>query len=386
LGVLVRLLSLGLFLLINFYTKGGFSNPICSQPIAVNKKFQNLLNARDTELGKFSNKKEIAAKADHTLSTLIAAKSKIIGNWMNKRVLGNATEADIVKQWRVYYAQNFVLGKYPNKDQKVNQLIKEFIENFYSQFLPKKEKGRIQAVFHKAKSLAIHKIKSFKIKADQKSQILSRVSAIKLYWMKKFESSKFKKQPLEVFSWGVAYDPAPNEINIGLEVLQYSSDETLFAVFAHEIGHSFDPCRWGAFFKGSFAFEKVITCLRGKNSVQAKKRDDSKMKKMVQAGKLSKELAMALKLNPTCNKIQYPPIGVQSDQAPESFADWFSAEVTSEYKYLSGNTRTDLCASKKLRVGSSYPTNNFRLERIFLSHPKIRKTLKFKGEGQYCSL
>ena len=144
----------------------------------------------------------------------------------------------LLGQWRKYYAQNFILRRYPSKNQKVNQLIENLVEGLYNKFLPKNEKEKIQKIFEEAKLLSIQKIKSFPGDKKQTSQILDKVSKIKLYWMKNFKTSKFSKQPLEAFSWGVAYDPKTNEINMGLEVLRYSNKETLFAAFAHEIGHS----------------------------------------------------------------------------------------------------------------------------------------------------
>lgn len=362
-----------------------YANPICSNPFSENKQFHQFLEFKETELKKFSNRKEVASKADETLSKLIAAKSKLIGSWLNKRNLNSASEVEIVKNWRRYYAENFILGSYPNSDQKVNQLTQELIEKLYRKFLPKDKQKSIQNIYSSVKELAIKKVKSYPINAEQKEKVISRLSSINLYWMSNFKSSKFTKQPLEVFSWGVAYDPVDNEINMGLNVLQYANDETLFAVFAHELGHSFDPCRWGAFFKNKNPFQKIVSCLRNPQSVGAKKRDDSKMEALVNSGKLSKELSLALKLNPTCNKIQYPPIGVQADQIAESFADWFSAEVTSDSDFLNNKTRSDLCSSKSLNSGSSYPTNQMRLERIYLAHPKIKKKLKFNGAATYCS-
>ena len=364
-----------------------FANPICNKPLVKNQTFQNLIKHKESELEKFSNRKETASKADETLSALIKANSKMIRNWINQRNLDPATQDElIVRRWRKYYAQNFILRKYPNEDQKVNQLIENLIEGLYNRFLPKNEKEKIQKIFEEAKLLSIQKIRSFPGDKKQTSQILEKVSKIKLYWMKDFKTSKFSKQPLEAFSWGVAYDPKTNEINMGLEALRYSNKETLFAAFVHEIGHSFDPCRWGVFFQGGYPFKKIVDCLRSDESVKAKKRDDSKMDEMVKNGKLAKDFAKVLKLNPTCNNSQYPPVGIQADQILESFADWFSAEVVSESKYITPNMRNDLCEVKGLNPGSSYPTNRIRLERIYLKHPKIEKKFNFKGKGKYCSL
>ena len=109
------------------------------------------------------------------------------------------------------------------------------------------------------------------------------------------------------------------------------------------------------------------------------------MDETIKSGKLAKDFAKVLKLNPTCNNSQYPPIGVQADQILESFADWFSAEVVSESKYITPNMRNDLCEVQGLNSGSSYPTNQTRLERIYLKHPKIAKKFNFKGKGKYCA-
>ncbi len=208
--------------------------------------------------------------------------------------------------------------------------------------------------------------------------------------MEDFATSQFKDKPLELLSWGIAYNPVPNQINMGLEGVNYPNDDTIYAVFAHEIGHSFDPCRFEAFLSksGNNPFEKVISCLRSKKSVAAKKRDDSKMDKLVKSGKLSRQLQQALLSNPTCNKLQYPPIGIQSDQIGESFADWFSAEIIHMRDSVKKGLRADLCNVKILNQGSSYPNNLDRLQKIYLAHPSIRKGLELKTASQFihCSL
>jgi len=160
------------------------------------------------------------------------------------------------------------------------------------------------------------------------------------------------------------------------------------AVFAHEVGHSFDPCRWSAFYEGVWPFEKVGQCLRSDKSVGAKARDDSKLEAFQKAGRISSELGAALKANPTCNKLVYPPAGIQADQLPETFADWFSAEVISRYKNLDvSKLRLDLCEGKNLVEGSSYPANGLRQGKIYYAHPVIRKLLKSNEENDhYCSM
>ena len=69
-----------------------FANPICNKPLVKNQKFQNLIEHKESELEKFSNRKETASKADETLSALIKANSKMIRNWINQRNLDPATQ------------------------------------------------------------------------------------------------------------------------------------------------------------------------------------------------------------------------------------------------------------------------------------------------------
>jgi len=245
----------------------------------------------------------------------------------------------------------------------------------------------MQSIFDQSQAASINAVKNFPIKADSKSKIISRIESIKIYWMKDFKTSKFKQLPLDFLDWGIAYDPASNEINMGINALAYSNEETYLAVFSHEIGHSFDSCRWGAFFEGEWPFQKIGDCLRSTSSVDAKKRDDSKLQDLVKQGHMAADLATALKINSTCNKMVYPPMGTQADQLPESFADWFSAEVMSIIPNIKPqNIRADLCVKKELIEGSSYPTNELRLNNIYFAQPKLkslRAELKTKSV-KYC--
>lgn len=335
----------------------------------------------DEKIKEFSNKKIIAQRADEMLSKLITAKSPVISSWMNKRNLNSKSEDEIVLEWRSYFARNFILTKYPHGDSSVDKAIESLVEEINKFFSNKDFKNKLESFFEKAKKQSLITIKSFPIGEEQKKKISQRVDAIRLYWMQDFKSSKFSNLPMDYIDWGIAYDPVANEINIGINSLAYPNDETYLAVFSHEIGHSFDSCRWGAYFEGNWPFETIGECLRGTESVGAKRRDDSKMDLLVKA---NKELALSLKTNLTCNKLGYPPSGLQADQLPESFADWFSAETMSTIDGLkSSQLRTDLCDSKELSQGSSYPSNHLRLNAIYFAHPKLKNTSK-KSAYLYC--
>lgn len=99
-------------------------------------------------------------------------------------------------------------------------------------------------------------------------------------------------------------------------------------------------------------------------------------------------MALALKLNPTCNKLAYPPSGTQADQLSESFADWFSAEVMACTKETDlAQMRANLCEKKELSEESSYPSNKARLEKIYFLQPQLKAKLKVSDSisGKYCA-
>lgn len=342
----------------------------------------------DQKIETFAGKKAIAEKADALLSKLISAKSPVLTSWMNKRGLADKSEEEIVKAWRRYFAENFVLSKYPGDDKALDFEVEKLVDDILSESLTPEFVSRVEKLFEKAKTNALAALQLLPI--EGREIIMTRVRGMKLYWPKTLKTARNNSVPLELIDWGIAYDPVPNEINIGVNALSYPNDETYVAVFAHEIGHSFDSCRWGAFFSGAWPFARVGECLRSEKSVRAKKRDDSRLESLVSAGRVPKEMAMALKANLTCNKLVYPPPGIQADQLPEAFADWFSAEVMARAQDINiEHMREDLCEDRQLVEGSSYPSNSDRLELIYLAHPQIQaKTKKTtpRAQATYCRL
>lgn len=350
-----------------------------------NKAYAAMVAGRKKALEIFSSRPAIAKQADQTLSKLIAAKSPIIGQWMNKRNLADKSETEIALAWRVYFAENFALRKYPSPLPGADKHIEKLIDGLAAKHLNKKVMRRFEKLFQAAKEASLKKIKSYPLSKEDRDKIIKRVSKIQLFWVENLKESGFSEPPLELFSWGVAYNPGRNRIQMGFESLRYNSDSTIFTVFAHEIGHSFDSCRWFPFLKGENPFKDVITCLRSTESVGAKPRDDSAMAAQVKKKRMSSAMAEAMKITKTCNNSIYPPIGVQADQMPESFVDWFATEVVADSKYLNRNFRQDLCRNKKLLPGSSYPSHRDRLSKIYLAHPTVKKKLSIENKTRYCT-
>ena len=358
------------------------AEPVCVESYRPPKLYLKVKEEVDKSIDSFANNPIVAKQADNLLSKLLKVKSPILTSWVKKRNLSYKDEVKIVREWRKYFAIHFILSKYPHGISEVDRLVEGLAENAKRISSSQRFVKRMERLFLKAQKASIARVKKWNLKEKNKKDIAKRISEVKLYWMDSFKNSKFKNSPLDYIQWGIAYDPVPNEVNMGVEALAYPNDETYLAVFVHEMGHSFDACRWGAFFEGKWPFSKVEKCLRSSRSVGAKKRDDSKLLLMRKKGKISAALVQALRMNPTCNKRIYPPIGVQADQLSESFADWFSAEVLAELKIKNKlKIRMDLCRKKSLVRGSSYVKNEDRLKKIYFSHPR----LSAKPSHHYCA-
>lgn len=370
--------------LIGFYLTTASGNSICTNYELPNDYFK-MKSDVEKNIDNFADNKAIAHQADEVLSKLIKTKGQFITNWYANGKFKGKSEEEVIKVWRRYFARTFLLMKYPQGDVKVDYEIEKLVDHLLEKNFNKDFKKTLEKNFAVSKSLAIETVTSMNL--PQNKVIIEKIKSINLYWPNQLKTARNNSIPLDLIDWGIAYDPLSNEINIGLNSLSYSNDETLIAVFAHEIGHSFDSCRWGAFYEGEWPFQKVGQCLRSGKSANAKKRDDSKLESFQKKGKVSLELVEALKANPTCNKLAYPSQGVQADQLPETFADWFSAEVVSRLKDLDvRKLRLDLCEDQALVNGSSYPANHVRQENIYYSHPEIKKLLADKSlsKGVYC--
>ncbi len=374
---------ISLLLLCSFFQLS--ANDICQDHVYPDH-YLKMKSDIDKKLENFSNSRVIAKHADRMILKLIESKSPFIDSWYKKRNFKGKNEEQVTKSWRQYYTRSFILMKYPQGDKELDSAVEKLVDNMLKNNFNEIFKRKLQKDFIRTQSLAIETIK--KMNLPQSKAILEKIKLIKLYWPSQLKSARNNSIPLDLIDWGIAYDPISNQINIGLNSFSYGNDETLIAVFAHEIGHSFDSCRWKAFFEGPWPFEKVGQCLRSEKSVGAKLRDDGQLEAFKNSKKITAELMLGLKENPTCNKLAYPTDGIQADQLSETFADWFSAEVISSFKNLDvKKLRLDLCEDQSLVEGSSYPANQLRLSKIYYAHPVINKLLNIiEDNTSYCSM
>lgn len=334
------------------------------------------------EIAKFkadmANSKEVAAVADEALSKLIAKKSPVVTSWIKRRKLDVKDPVNVARQWRLYYVENIVLstGSFNERPKVIQKLVDQEMSEVFSNLYTKEKKALLIKSFKIAKRDSLKVLELLISKDESFKEIKKKIAKIKIYLPQKVIGTKVAKAPRDYLEWGFAYDPTTNEINIGLEGLNFAYPQyqaTLVSLMAHEIAHSFDSCRFSGFYKNANPFVEIQKCLRNSSSVGAKKRDDSHMAFLVQNKVLKKEVAKNLLDNPTCNRSLYPLPGKQRDQLDEVFADWFSAEVVA----LSGidikNLRSELCQEKELSKGSSYIANEIRLGGIFLTQPTIAK-------------
>lgn len=350
-----------------------FDKKIEKERIIINKKNEALIN-------EFSKLQNVSAISFRTLSDLIKIKSPMIINWYKNRGIDPEKEPEkLALEWTKYFSKNFIIAVYPHNEGSINLEIEKLFQKLLDYNFPKKRQLQINEIFNAQKNNAIQFISGLNINESEKIKIIEKVNAIKLYWPNGLADSKFKTTPLEFIDWSLAYDPKTNEINIGINSPYYDT-VNLKSALLHEIAHSFDSCRWSQSEKSNWPFENVGTCLRN----YAQKRDDSQLDLLLKASRITNDEYNFFKNNPTCNNTKYPPFGVQADQLPEAFADWFSSEAMKESDVKS-NLRSELCKDNNLNPGSSYLKNTDRVFKIYYANKNISKVLKHSSNYPACS-
>ncbi len=81
--------------------------------LAQSKSYVKLQNELSAKKSLFVKNKVVVAAADETLEKLLKAKSPAVLSWMQRRHLLNKSEDEIVKQWRIYYVDEFFYSSVP---------------------------------------------------------------------------------------------------------------------------------------------------------------------------------------------------------------------------------------------------------------------------------
>jgi hypothetical protein len=190
-------------------------------------------------------------------------------------------------------------------------------------------------------------------------------------------------------------------------LLRSQSEFQIVALMAHELDHSLDPCNIAKGpsefqFKYSspqnvtksqeeFPFKNIISCLRSEKSVAAIGHT---------AGTTTSE--QIREINASLPKME--SVYCDKDQIGESFADWLSAEVLSEYMAKQHpdfsrnqmrigytNVWRSFCnLEKHTNVYDAHPSDDKRANKLMLVNPKIRQQMgcpaKLEPNSTYCSV
>lgn len=353
---------------------------ICDVDKKIEKEKLIINKTNESLITEFSKIPSVSAISFRTLSDLIKIKSPMVINWYKNRGIDPEKEPEkLALEWTKYFSKNFIIAVYPNNEASINSEIEKLFQKLLDKNFPIKKQQMINEVFEVQKTNALQFLSNLKMEDNDKNKIIEKVKAIKIYWPTNLKDSKFKNTPLEFMDWSLAYDPKNNEINIGINSPYYDLVNLKSAIL-HEIAHSFDSCRWGQTEKTNWPFEKVGSCLR----TYAKTRDDSQLELLLKASRITNDEFTFFKNNPTCNNTKYPPYGIQADQLPETFADWFSSETMKETDVKS-NLRSDLCKDVALNPGSSYLKNSDRAFKIYFANKRISSVLKHSSNYPACS-
>lgn len=353
---------------------------VCDQNKKIDAEKELINKKNEALITGFSKIPKVSAISLRTLSDLNKIKSPMIINWYQNRSLDPAKEPEkLALEWTKYFSKNFIIAVYPNNEASINAEIENLFQKLLENNFPLKKQKIINTIFEEQRTNALNFINSLKMNDNEKNILIEKIKNIKIYWPTNLKDSKYKNTPLEFMDWSLAYDPKNNEINIGINS-PYTDTVNLKSAFLHEIAHSFDSCRWGQSEKINWPFEKVGECLR----TYALKRDDSQLDSLLKASRITNVEYDFFKNNPTCNNTKYPPFGVQADQLPETFADWFSSETMKESDVKS-NLRSDLCKDVSLNPGSSYLKNTDRAFKIYFANKRISNALKHNSNYPACS-
>ena len=321
-----------------FFVQTLWAHSFFCQKNLVNRDFSKIQSNIETKISQAANLVTIAKEADKALAQLLKTKNAILITWLKERKLMEAQEKAIASQWRRYYLEKFILGQFPTPKPKVNRSV----ENLFSQinrtaFTPS-IKEKISNLFKKAMADSIKQVNSWTIDEKTKKEIISRLEKVKFYWFEKLRRTVFQNKPLEFLNKSLSYDSKLNQISVGVPVLRYPNDQSLFLTFLQTIARTFTPHEWSTFFKNPNPFISLQKCLKRNTNSNDK------------------------------------------DAVQKAFTYWFSSEILAKSTHLNVKLQVNICNN------FSENQNQNLLEKIYGVQPKIKKELDLKTPGEYCSL
>jgi hypothetical protein len=258
-----------------------------------------------------------------------------------------------------------------------------------------------QNVYPKVLALLKARIRSLPIAHKQKNSILNKIGSVKFAGADCTAVGAANSQLAQAFLPNAFYNPENNTFAFCLGYLRISTSEfNIVHTIAHELSHSIDPCSISSKtsvvpvskkfsntkIDDSYLRKNFISCLRSSRSAGAKHfQDDAPLATNPAEGSAYNDTARL------CGK----------DQINETVADWFAAEIVSEY---SENHLTNLSVAQKqagfanimrptclevLETEDRHPSAVDRINGILLTQPKLRAQMGCDGDvpnKNYCSL
>lgn len=276
----------------------------------------------------------------------------------------------------------------------------------------KNEKYVRETAFPQIKKLLINKVSSLPIDEKQKSILTKKIQGI--YFKGTDCSDNLYSSALdEVFVANGFYQPTENSFTVCKGYLGESfSDFSLAGLIAHELAHSIDPCQLQYAPEGfrvnysnalnastvarEYPVKGLIACLRSEKSVHARY--------YIPENKESARPSLASSKQASANASSGPQEEehdvCHNDHITESIADWFAAEVATDYiqsnhpqltknQWINGfaNYGRDLCGtdidaeaalSEDQTRLPEHPTGAARVNKILLMQPQVRKKMGCK--------
>jgi len=358
-----------------------------------NTEFSKLQTLKDNKMKELANLRTFTKISDEVFNKMHNDKNKKpIDTWANSLSVDLTDKKKVISTWREHFFTTILIPSFKKLKKFEQKVINHAFQKINEQAFPYKKKEFLTVRFILAKRLAAQSINKMNIRKDIKNYLINRISDIKMEWFHQISNSRYENDPNKYFSNIIGYDASKHIMSIGYLASQLKDSDTITAIFIQEIAHSFDPCRWHALQPNvTFPFQKVTSCLRGKNSIAAKKRGDKILdlnKDKNGAPLFSAEQLVSFRKNPTCNTSAFPLEKDQREQINTTFADWFTAEAMSQKKEISSQFRHDLCAITETPSYMAFPSGIDRLNKIYMANPVIRKKMGVGIDKSivYCSM
>ncbi|WP_127718476.1 hypothetical protein [Halobacteriovorax sp. HLS] len=358
-----------------------------------NQRFLEAMKIKDDSLNKLANMRVFYKVSDQLLAKLnekgIKEGGGAIDQWATESDVNESNQKEILEKWRKQFFFSTLLPSYSTLGEVQKALINNSLVEINNKVFPQEIKRQYEKYFLQAKDLSYSLIDSQKFDESTSKILKGRIALVQLNWFTQVSGTQYEQDPSLYLNTDIQFNPKYNIVSIGLSSARHIDGDTIIGKFIQQLAQAIDPCRWSIYYGDrKYPYEKVLSCLRGKDSIQAAKRDDSQIEKFLKEKKITKEQVNTLKKYPLCNSAFYPQGTLQREQVNIAFSDWFSAEAVAQASGISKHFREDLCIVETNKLYHAFPQNFERLVRIYFANPKVSELVGIKENKKikYCKL